>query len=76
MSPIQHDNSGQPFIDVKNIRLTVKHTGWDGLHRHLSARAYTGSGNSLMMGPEIPIPNTSLSDEEILQLVGGLFETL
>jgi hypothetical protein len=74
MIPVQIDSANQKFIDVSNVRITVKQNGWNGSYRHLTIRAYTGQGNSINMGPEIPItaPVSTLDDDTLLQMFGGV----
>jgi hypothetical protein len=78
MLPIRVDNVQQKYVDVANVRITVKQSGWNGSQRHVTIRAYTGQGNSLMMGPEIPIniPASTLDDETLLQMLGGIFTSI
>jgi hypothetical protein len=64
--------------DHQNVRVTVVHRqgdkDWAGTGRYLSIRAYRDSSNtSLYMGPDIPIHNPALPDEEIERLTAGFF---
>lgn len=78
MIPIHIDNAQQKYIEVANIRITVKQNGWKGPQRHISIRAYIGQGNRINQGPEIPIaiPAAVLDDETLLQMLGGNFTSI
>ncbi|MGA3052975.1 MAG: hypothetical protein ABSD63_02090 [Candidatus Korobacteraceae bacterium] len=60
------------YIDVYNVRISLvektdPEKDWEGATRYLRFSAYTGQGNSVMQGPELP-----LTDENILSLVRAI----
>jgi hypothetical protein len=61
--------------NYKNVRVTVVHRegekDWEGVGRYLSIRAYTGQGDKVFMGPDIPI-SSELSDPEIERIVADV----
>ncbi len=65
---IDHDGSENEYIVVENVRVSlVQKTGdtdWAGTGRYLRFAAYTGEGQKVMPGPELP-----LRDENILNFV-------
>jgi hypothetical protein len=73
-SSIPHANGGGNVrleVHMKNfgnVRVAVMHRegdkDWAGTGRYLSILAYTGRGDSMMMGPDIPI-SSEMSDAEI-----------
>ena len=78
MLQVQYDGKGQPYINVSNVRITLKQQGWGGSYRHITIRSYTGQGAALMMGPEIPIniPVTTLDDMALLHMIAGIFAAI
>jgi hypothetical protein len=78
MLPVHIDSASQKYVDVANVRITVKAAGWAGASRHVSIRAYTGVGGALMMGPELAIttPITTLDDDLLLQTIGAVLTLL
>jgi hypothetical protein len=57
---VQCDGCGQPYIEFKNVRITVStrngEKDWEGARRYLTFRAYRGDGtNALHPGPDVPI---------------------
>lgn len=57
---IQYDSNGQPYVEFKNVRITVAErrgaSDWEGSRRYLNIRAYRGDGtNALHSGADIPI---------------------
>ena len=59
------------MMDFKNVRIAVVDRegvkDWAGTGRYLSIRAYTGNGDRVFMGPDIPI-SSGLPNDEIERL--------
>lgn len=62
MVTVTKDDSGNPFIDIDNVRITmVDKTNkpatkdWAGTIRYLRVQAYKGKGKALHMGAEFPL---------------------
>jgi hypothetical protein len=75
------DGSGQKFITVENVRVTIRHPDkaqdWARTGRYVGFRAHrdgTGTGQ-LMMGADLPI-RSNASDEAILNAVAGLLSLI
>lgn len=78
---IHRDGNRQKYVNVANIRITIRHANdaesdWERLAatyreaRYLNMRAYKGEGDKLHnFGPEVPIENDNRSDEEILRSI-------
>jgi hypothetical protein len=65
------DNNGNKFFQFKNVRVSVKHAkaekDWEGTKRYLQILAYRDSTRTgTFPGPQIPIDDTRLDDEEVL----------
>lgn len=69
---VEVDSNGNKFFRFKNVRVSVKHSkgtekDWDGTGRYLQILAYRDAAQSnTFPGPQIPITDNNLSDEEIL----------
>ena len=65
------DGPQNEYIDVENVRVSlVQKTGlddWAGTGRYLRFAAYTGQGQKIMMGPELP-----LRDENVLNVIRAI----
>ncbi len=77
---IQHDGSGQPYVEFKNVRITVSTRNgdkdWEGARRYLTVRAYRdGASKALHPGPDIPIDNDRKA-EDILIAAGAVMTLL
>jgi len=66
---IETDSSGQRFIMVENVRITLRRPepdkDWAGTGRYLGFRSIQASGSGLNMGADLPIRSTA-SDDAIL----------
>jgi len=51
-----NDAKGNVYYDVANIRITALPNTWDD-HPGIRIQAYTGEGNKLFPGAELPIPD-------------------
>ena len=69
---LQVDGNNNKFFRFKNVRVSVKHAkeqgkDWDSTGRYLQILAYRdATSTTTFPGPQIPIEDKDLSDEEIL----------
>jgi hypothetical protein len=68
MTPLKGDFE---MTDYKNVRIAVVdrvgEKDWAGTGRYLSIRAYSGHGDRVYMGPDIPI-SSGLSNDQVERL--------
>ena len=74
---LKHDNREQPYVDFKNVRITISERNgdkdWEGSRRYLTIRAYRGDGtNALHPGADIPIGNDRKAEDILAAAVAAM----
>ena len=72
MATRKTDGPGHSYFDVENIRITCIPQTWDNNKPGLRIQAYTGSGDALFQGAEIPIPDKATAYEFIKAIAQAL----
>lgn len=70
MTP-QTDSRGQAYFDVGNIRVTAIGKTWGG-SSGLRFQAYSGKGNALLRGAELPVPDPATAYQLMTSIVAAL----
>ncbi len=65
------DSKGNPYFDVHNLRVTCIGQTWGG-SSGIRIQAYTGEGNMLHRGAELPVPDKATAYDLITAIVAAL----
>ena len=63
------DGKGNEYYDIRNIRITCIGETWDGENSGIRIQAYTGKGNQLHKGAELPIPDKETAYDLISAII-------
>ena len=65
------DSKGHQYFDVHNVRVTCIGETWGG-SSGIRIQAYTGNGNQLHRGAELPVPDKATAYDIIAAIVAAL----